>query len=303
MMSSMLVVGSTAFDTLHNALGTHRRVLGGSAVYASLCGSFFAQPKLVGVVGRDFPDEVVESLRQRRIDLGGLEVAPGDTFHWEGRYSDDLTSRETLKTELNVFADFRPKIPDDFRDAPFVMLGNIDPELQLSVLDQVDRPKLVVADTMNFWIDSKLPELKKLLRRIDVLVINEEEARQLAQRHHIKHVAQTLLGLGPRHVIIKQGEYGAMLFVDEADAFNAPAYPLDEVRDPTGAGDSFAGGFLGSLCTASDVNTESMRSAVVAGSVMASFCVEGIGPERLFRLTSEEIKARTERFRELVRFG
>ena len=300
-MSKMLVVGSVAFDTIHNALGTHRKIVGGSATYAAFSGSFFTDVQLVGVVGRDFPDDVVRSMKERRIDVDGLEVADGDTFHWEGRYTDDLTSRATIRTDLNVFADFDPKIPERFRETPYVMLGNIAPELQLSVLDQVRQPKLVVADTMNFWIDGKLPELKKLLKRVHVLVINEEEARQLSGRHHLIHVAHELLKLGPKTIVIKQGEYGAWLFAGE-HVFSAPAFLL-EAQDPTGAGDSFAGGFLGYIAAANSLEPEVLRRAVIYGSTVASFCVEGIGVERLLSIQRADIDARVAKFRELVDFG
>lgn len=297
----MLVVGSVAFDTIHNALGTHNKVVGGSATYASLCGSFFTDVQLVGVVGNDFPEEMVTTLKGRGVDTEGLEIADGETFHWEGRYTDDLTSRESLKTELNVFADFDPKIPEAFRDTPFVMLGNIHPSLQMSVLDQVREPKLVVADTMNFWIDSALDDLKALLKRVDVLVINEEEARQLSGQHHMIHVAAELFKLGPRTLIIKQGEYGAWLFAGD-QVFSAPAFLL-EAQDPTGAGDSFAGGFLGYVAKAGNTEPDTLRKAVIHGSAIASFCVEGVGTKRLLSVTDEEIAERVEAFRKLVDFG
>jgi len=299
-MSSMLVVGSVAFDTLHNSRGSFPRVIGGSATYASLAGSFFTEVQLVGVVGKDFPDELVQTMRKRGIDCDGLEVADGPTFHWEGRYTDDLTSRTSLKTELGVFADFDPKIPEKFRSTPFVMLGNIAPELQLAVLDQVNSPKLVVADTMNFWIDGARPALEKLLRRVDVLVINEEEARSLTGKHHLVQVAAKLLDMGPKTAVIKQGEYGAWLFAGE-HVFNAPAYLLEAV-DPTGAGDSFAGGFLGYVARAGNIEPATLRQAVIYGSAVASFCVEGIAVDRLLNLTREEIVTRVHDFRKLVDF-
>lgn len=299
-MSSMLVVGSVAFDTLHNSRGSFPRVIGGSATYASLAGSFFTEVQLVGVVGKDFPEELVQTMRERGVDCDGLEVADGPTFHWEGRYTDDLTSRTSLKTELGVFADFNPKIPEKFRGTPFVMLGNIAPELQLSVLDQVQSPKLVVADTMNFWIDGARPALEKLLRRVDVLVINEEEARQLTGKHHMVQVAAKLLDMGPKTAVIKQGEYGAWLFAGE-HVFNAPAFLLESV-DPTGAGDTFAGGFLGYIARAGKLDPETFKQAVIYGSAVASFCVEGIAVERLLHLTREEIVDRVHAFRKLVDF-
>lgn len=297
-MSSLLVVGSVAFDTIHNHLGSHARILGGSATYASLAASQLAPVRLVGVVGNDFPKEAVDMLRGRGIDTTGLEVANGDTFHWEGRYADDLTSRTTIQTDLNVFADFEPKIPESFRDSEFVMLGNIAPELQLHVLDQVRSPKLVIADTMNLWIDTALGALKELLSRVDILVINEEEARQLSGFHHPLAVAEALRALGPETVIVKRGEYGALLFLDE-DIFCAPAYPLKTVADPTGAGDAFAGGFLGYLA---QTGHGDLRQAVICGSAAASFCVQDVGIGALEKLGREDIERRIHQFRELTKF-
>lgn len=297
-MSSLLVVGSVAFDTIHNHLGSHARILGGSATYASLAASQLAPVRLVGVVGKDFPKEAVDMLRSRGIDTTGLEVANGDTFHWEGRYADDLTSRTTIQTDLNVFADFEPKIPESFRDSEFVMLGNIAPELQLHVLDQVRSPRLVIADTMNLWIDTALGALKELLSRVDILVINEEEARELSGFHHPLAVAEALRALGPETVIVKRGEYGALLFLDE-DIFCAPAYPLKTVADPTGAGDSFAGGFLGYLAQAEH---DDLRQAVICGSAAASYCVQDVGIGALENLSREDIEQRIREFRELTTF-
>jgi sugar/nucleoside kinase (ribokinase family) len=297
-MSSLLVVGSVAFDTIHNHLGSHERVIGGSATYASLAASQLAPVRLVGVVGKDFPREAVDMLRGHGIDTTGLEVANGETFHWEGRYSDDLTSRETIKTDLNVFADFNPKIPTAFRDSEFVMLGNIAPQLQLHVLDQIDSPRLVIADTMNLWIDTALDPLKEVLKRVDILVINEEEARQLTGFHHPLAVAEALRTFGPETVIVKRGEYGALLFLEE-DIFCAPAYPLKAVSDPTGAGDSFAGGFLGYL--AENGHTD-LRQAVICGSATASFCVQDVGTGALQDLNREHLEKRIRDFRELTCF-
>lgn len=301
-MSSMLVVGSVAQDTIHNHLGTHERVLGGSATFASLAGSFFAPVKLVGVVGRDFPDGGVQLLRDRGVDVRGLEVVEGKTFFWEGRYSPDLTSRESLQTELGVFASFNPKIPAEHRKTPYVMLGNIDPELQVAVVDQMDSPKLVIADTMNFWISGKPLELAKMLKRIDLLVINEEEARQLAGVHNILKAARALLAMGPRIVVIKRGEYGALLFEGET-VFSAPAFPCEEVLDPTGAGDTFAGGMLGFLAKEDRVDATTLRRAVIFGSVIASFCVEGISVDRLVRVSQPEIAERYAAFARLAHFA
>ena len=297
-MSSLLVVGSIAFDTIHNHLGSHARILGGSATYASLAACQLAPVRLVGVVGKDFPREAVDMLRGRGIDTTGLEVADGETFHWEGRYSDDLTSRETIQTDLNVFADFNPKIPASFRDSEFVMLGNIAPQLQLHVLDQVQNPTLVIADTMNLWIDTALDPLKELLKRVDILVINEEEGRQLTGFHHPLAVAEGLRALGPETVIVKRGEYGALLFLEE-DIFCAPAYPLKSVSDPTGAGDAFAGGFLGYLAEKGHAD---LRQAVICGSATASFCVQDVGIGALKDLTREHLEKRIHDFRKLTCF-
>lgn len=301
-MSSMLVVGSVAFDTIHNPSGTHARVLGGAAMYASVAGSFFAPVKLVGVVGRDFGDENVRILQKRNIDLQGLEVADGATFHWEGRYSDDLASRTSLKTELNVFATFRPKLPPALRSTPFVMLGNIDPELQLEVLDQMERPSFVIADTMNFWIEGKRVELERVLRRIDLLVINDEEARQLSGLTNIVKVARALHALGPKRVVIKRGEYGALLFEGD-DVFSAPAYPVEDVVDPTGAGDTFAGGLLGVVAREGRVDSSILKRAVIYGSAVASFCVEGIGPARVLAAEPVDLDQRFRAFAALAHFA
>lgn len=301
-MSSMLVVGSVAQDTIHNHLGTHERVLGGSATFASLAGSFHCPVKLVGVVGRDFPDAAVSLFRERGIDLRGLEIADGPTFFWEGRYSPDLSSRESLRTELGVFATFQPKVPPEHARTPYVMLGNIDPDLQVSVLEQIQAPKLILADTMNFWISGKPRELARMLARIDVLVINEEEARQLTGVHNVGKAARALRAMGPRIVVIKRGEYGALLFENDT-VFSAPAYPVEEVVDPTGAGDTFAGGMLGFLAREDRVETATLRRAVIHGSVLASFCVEGISVERLVAVRPEEIAERYRAFARLAHFA
>jgi sugar/nucleoside kinase (ribokinase family) len=301
-MSSMLVVGSVAQDTIHNHLGTHPYVLGGSATFASLAGQLFAPTKLVGIVGEDFPESAVTLLKDKGIDTSGLEVAKGKTFHWEGRYSNDLTSRESIKTELNVFADFHPKIPASHRNLPYLMLGNIHPDLQVEVLDQVERPKLVIADTMNFWITGTPKELERMLKRIDMLVINEEEARLLACTHNIARAARVLAEMGPKMVVIKRGEYGALLF-ENGSVFNAPAFPVEEVVDPTGAGDTFAGGMLGYIAAEDKLDSATLRRAVIHGSVVASFCVEGISVDRLTTVTQSEVKERYAAFARLAHFA
>lgn len=301
-MNPMLVVGSVAFDTLHFHDSTHPRVLGGSAIYASLAAAHFTPVRLVGVVGKDFPDSDVAMLRDRKIDVGGLEVVEGETFHWEGRYSQDLTSRETIRTDLNVFADFHPKVPTGFQASPYVMLGNIGPNLQLEVLDQIKSPKLVLADTMNLWIDIMHADLVKLLKRVDVLVLNDEEARQLSGVHNLVAAGRKLQSMGPETVIIKKGEHGAMLMRGEDALFSLPALPLEHVADPTGAGDTFAGAFLGYLAQHDDISAAAMRRAIVHGTVVASFCVEGVSTSKLLDASDTAIDGRTNALRDLVRF-
>jgi sugar/nucleoside kinase (ribokinase family) len=301
MSAATLIVGSIAFDTLHLAGKCHPKVLGGSAVYASLAAAQFTKVQLVGVVGEDYPDSATQLLRERGVDLAGLEVTRGDTFHWEGRYSDDLSSRETLRTDLNVFADFKPKIPAAFRRAPFVMLGNIDPTLQIDVLQQIDKPTFVLADTMNLWIDIRHAELTKLCARVNMLVLNDEEARQFTQRGNLVHAAKALRELGPEYVIIKKGEHGALLFHGD-EAFALPALPLSNVVDPTGAGDTFAGALIGHLARSSAVSPLELRRAVAYGSVLASFCVEGVSVERLSTAAAAEVQARFESLKRLTSF-
>jgi sugar/nucleoside kinase (ribokinase family) len=300
-MHPTLIVGSVAFDTLHIGGECHKKVLGGSATYASIAATHFGPVQLVGVVGRDFPDTATRLLRERGVDLGGLEVTDGETFHWEGRYSDDLSSRETLRTDLNVFADFRPKIPNTFRSTPFVMLGNIDPTLQMEVLDQITRPQLVLADTMNLWIDIRRPELCELCKRVDLLVLNDEEARQLTDEKNLVIAARKLHDLGPKTVIIKKGEHGALLLQGK-DVFGLPALPLDSVADPTGAGDTFAGALMGFLAKSGDISSANLRRAVVYGSVMASFCVQGVSTSRIASASPEEVLARFGEFQRLTSF-
>jgi sugar/nucleoside kinase (ribokinase family) len=300
----LLIVGSIAFDDLDMPGGNHRDVLGGAATYSSIAAAFFSSPRVVGVVGGDFPEAHLEALRARSIDTEGVERATGKTFRWHGSYSKDLSSRVSLDTQLNVFADFRPKIPAAYRTTPFVLLGNIHPRLQLEVLDQIERPKLVAADTMNFWISGEPKALGELLKRIDLLVINDEEARELSGIQNLRRAALDIQKRGPAYVLIKQGEHGALLF-DKTGPFFVPAYPLEEVTDPTGAGDTFAGGLMGYLarCGAKDASPHSMRRAMFYAAAMGSFCVEDIGPARLLRLTEHELRARIDEFVSLVDFG
>ncbi|HEY2514352.1 MAG TPA: PfkB family carbohydrate kinase [Polyangiaceae bacterium] len=298
-----MVVGSLAFDDLEMPSGSFRDVLGGAATYSSLAASLLTPGvRLVGVVGSDFGDANLALLKKRGIDTAGVESASGKTFRWHGRYAPDLSSRTTLDTQLNVFADFRPKIPAAYRTTPYVLLGNIHPRLQIEVLDQVERPKLVAADTMNFWISGEPKALAEMLKRIDLLIINDEEARELSGITNIARAASDILTRGPKQLIIKRGECGAMLF-DRHGAFFAPGYPLEEVVDPTGAGDSFAGGLLGYLARHDDLSPQSMRRAMFFASALGSFCVEGIGTTKVAALTGADVGRRIEQFRSLVDFG
>lgn len=298
----VLVVGSVALDSVKTPFGAVEDVLGGSASYFSTAASFFTEVSLVGVVGDDFPPEALVLFREREINIDGLERVPGKTFRWKGEYSYDLNEAITLDTQLNAFEHFRPKLPPSYRESPYVFLANIDPELQLEVLNQVKRPKFVACDTMNFWIQGKLGALNAVLQRVDLLTINEGEARQLAQEPNVVKAAHAILRLGPKALIVKRGEYGALMF-NGSTMFFAPAYPLEAVYDPTGAGDSFAGGFMGYLANVDDVSEEAMRRAIIMGSTMASFNVESFSLERLRSLTYSDIRDRFRAFRGLVNFA
>jgi sugar/nucleoside kinase (ribokinase family) len=300
-MSNLVVVGSVAFDSIETRGVKKTQVLGGSASFFSVAASYFAPVRLVAVVGEDFPEEHIALFRARGVELDGLERKPGKTFHWSGRYADDLTSRTSLATDLNVFAEFRPQLPDAWRDSEFVFLGNIHPSLQLEVLEQCRRPRLVAMDTMNFWISGELAALRKVLQRIDLLVINDEEARQLAEQHNLPRAARAIRAMGPKTVIVKRGDSGALLF-HEHGVFAAPAYPLEEVTDPTGAGDTFAGGFMGYLARVRELGPQAVRRAMFYGSVMASFCVESFSLDRMRNLTQGEIEGRYRAFRDLTHF-
>jgi sugar/nucleoside kinase (ribokinase family) len=301
--SPLLIVGSIAFDDLDMPSGNYRDVLGGAATYSSLSASLLGVgARVVGIVGDDFPDKHVEELRKRGVDTTGVERASGRTFRWHGRYSKDLASRTSLDTQLNVFADFNPRIPTAYQNSPFVLLGNIHPRLQIGVLDQTEKPKLVAADTMNFWIQSEPAALGEMLRRIDLLIINDEEARQLSGIHNLVKAAADIRKWGPRLLIIKRGEFGALLF-DDAGPFFVPAYPLEEVLDPTGAGDSFAGGLMGYLALRKDSSPAVIRKAMYFASALGSFCVEGIGPSRLLSIGKSEVQARISSFAKLVDHG
>jgi sugar/nucleoside kinase (ribokinase family) len=298
---AILVVGSVAYDTVETPFGRAERVLGGSASFFSLAASFFSPVSLVGVVGEDFGDAQLAAFGGRPIDLTGLERTAGKTFHWQGKYSWDLNSRETIRTDLNVFEFFKPKIPASYRGSEIVFLGNIDPVLQLDVLEQVARPRVVACDTMNFWIHGKLQELRETLKRVQILLINDAEARELSGEWNLVKAARAIRAMGPRTLVVKKGEHGVLMFDDEG-SFAAPAFPLETVFDPTGAGDTFAGGFLGYLAGARDSGDAALRRAIIMGSTLASFCVEAFSLDRLLTLTRPEIDERYRLFRRLTYF-
>ena len=298
---SILVVGSVAYDTVETPFGRAEKVLGGSASFFSVAAAFFAPVNLVAVVGDDFSAQAMAAFQGRPIDLEGLERTAGKTFHWQGKYSYDLNSRETVCTDLNVFEFFKPRIPDGYRRSEHVFLGNIDPVLQRQVLEQVERPRLVACDTMNFWISGKPEEVRRTLAAVDILLINDAEARQLSGEWNVVKAARAIRAMGPHTLVIKKGEHGVLMFSEEG-SFAAPAYPLEEVFDPTGAGDTFAGGFLGYLAGAPKVDEAALRRAVVMGSTLASFCVEAFSLDRLLTLSRPEIDARYRLFKRLTHF-
>jgi len=298
---SILVVGSVAFDSVETPFGRVDNVLGGSATYFSTSASFFTDVSLVAVVGDDFPQEHLDFLKSREIDLRGLARVTGKTFHWKGKYGYDLNEAQTLETHLNVFETFKPQIPPAYADSDYLFLANIDPELQMEVLRQVRKPKVIASDTMNFWISSKPEALKEVIGRVDILIINEGEARQLMREPNLVKAARQILALGLKTLIIKRGEYGVLMFTDKS-VFAAPAYPLEEVFDPTGAGDTFAGGFMGYLANTGDTSEEGIRQAIVFGSVMASFNVEAFSLDRMKTLTYREIEERYRDFKALTHF-
>jgi sugar/nucleoside kinase (ribokinase family) len=300
-MSAVLVVGSVALDSVETPFGKIEDALGGSATFFAASASHLTKVNLVGVVGNDFPVDKLEPLRARGVDLSGLMQADGESFRWRGRYRHDLNSAETLETRLGVFSQFRPQIPEQFRKSPYVFLGNIDPRLQLDVLDQVEKPRLVACDTMNFWIESRRNELLNLLERVDILLVNDAEARQLTEQFNLIRAARWIMERGPKHVVIKKGEHGAYMF-SGSSVFFAPAYPLEEVFDPTGAGDSFAGGFIGYLAKTGRTDEAAMRRAVVYGSTLGSFAVERFSIDRLMEIQRVDIARRLEGFRRLVAF-
>lgn len=298
----VLIVGSMAFDDLELPSVTAKDVVGGAATYAAYAATLFAPARIVAVVGEDFPGGVLEELGERDVDCAGIERAQGKTFRWAGRYAHNLASRETLDTQLNVFADFRPKLPAHFTDSPYVLLGNIQPQLQLDVLSQMRAPRFVAADTMNFWISGERKKLGEVLSKIDTLMINDEELRQLAEIHNIRRAAAAVLKLGPKRLVVKRGEYGAMLF-DNDGVFFTPAYPLEDEIDPTGAGDSFAGAFLGYLAAAGSLDGTTLRRGLTLASAVASFCVEGVGPSRLKAVQRADVVIRLEALRTLTHAG
>lgn len=297
----ILVVGSVAFDSVETPFGKGDNVLGGSATYFSTSASFFSDVSLVAVVGEDFPEEHVAFLRSRNVDLRGLSREEGKTFHWKGKYGYDLNEAQTLETHLNVFESFRPRIPDAYRDAEYLFLANIDPELQMEVLSQVERPRVVACDTMNFWISSKPEALRQVIAKVDIFIINEGEARQLTGEANLVKAARRILTMGVKTLIIKRGEYGVLMFSGNS-VFAAPAYPLEEVFDPTGAGDTFAGGFMGYMANSGDTTEAGLRQAIIFGSVMASFNVEDFSLNRLQRLSYGEIEQRYRSFKTLTHF-
>jgi len=297
----VLVVGSVALDSVETPFGKVQEALGGSGTYFSTSASFFTDVRLVAVVGGDFPEEHLDFLRGRRVDLEGLQRAEGKTFRWQGRYEYDLNEAHTLDTQLNVFESFHPELPENYRDADYVFLGNIDPELQLEVLKQVRTPKLVACDTMNFWSTGKREALVKTLAHVDMLVINEAETRQLAEQPNLVKAAKTVMAMGPRILVVKRGEYGVLMFTGDS-IFSLPAYPLEEVFDPTGAGDTFAGGLIGHIAAQGSLDDATLRRAAVYGSVMASFNVEQFSLERMRTLSQRDIESRFASFKQLTHF-
>lgn len=303
-MSKLVIVGTVAFDAIETPFGKTDKILGGAATYIGLSASNFdVDAAAVSVVGGDFPQDYLDLLKDRNINIEGVEIVKdGKTFFWSGKYHNDMNSRDTLATELNVLADFNPIVPDNYKDSDVVMLGNLHPVVQTGVLDQMTKkPTLVVLDTMNFWMDSALEQLHKVIKRVDVITINDEEARQLTGEYSLVVAARKIHEMGPKYVVIKKGEHGALLFHDD-NVFYAPALPLEEVFDPTGAGDTFAGGFAGYLASTGDVSFENMKNAVIYGSTLASFCVEKFGTERMLNLTQDEVNKRLQQFKNLTQF-
>ncbi len=300
--NAVLIVGSVALDSVRTPSGGVERALGGAAVYSSVAASFFSPVRIVGVVGEDFPREHLDFLSSRGIDIRGVQVARGKTFHWSGTYEGDMNQAHTLATELNVFQDFAPVLPEDYKSSRYVFLANIDPTLQLQVLDQIEDARLVGMDTMNFWISGKRDELLEVLKRVDILFINDAELRQLVGTSNLTRAAAEIHKLGPKYVVVKKGEHGAVMYCDQSSCFSAASYPLEEVADPTGAGDSFAGGFMGYISKCDEITEINIRRAVVYGSTLASYNVQDFSLNRLKRLTIDEIDHRYEEFKRIVFF-
>ena len=301
---SLISVGSMAFDAIETPFGKRDKIVGGAATYIAYAASNFVSPvQQISIVGYDFPEDEMNELKKRNVQLDGVEIVPNQkSFFWSGRYHEDMNTRDTLITDLNVLADFKPVVPENYQGAEFLMLGNLSPNVQLSVIDQLKvRPKLIAMDTMNFWMDIALDDLKKVLAKVDVLLVNDGEARQLSGEYSLVKAARAILKMGPKFLIIKKGEHGALLFNKE-HVFFAPALPLEEVFDPTGAGDTFAGGFIGYLAKTKDISFDNMKTAIIMGSVLASFCVEKFGPERLKEITKKDIDTRLAEFVQLANF-
>jgi sugar/nucleoside kinase (ribokinase family) len=301
---SLITVGTMAFDAIETPFGKVDKIVGGSATYVAYAAANFVQPvQQISIVGYDFPQEEMDELKRRGVELDGVEiVADKKSFFWSGKYHNDMNTRDTLITDLNVLEDFDPKVPESFQGAEFLMLGNLMPKLQLSVINQLKkRPKLIVMDTMNFWMDIAMDDLKLVLKEVDVLMVNDGEARQLSGEYSLVKAAKKIMEMGPGFLIIKKGEHGALLF-HESKVFFAPALPLEEVFDPTGAGDTFAGGFIGYLAKTKDISFDNMKTAIIVGSAMASFCVEKFGPERMKEITKADIDGRIAEFVQLVNF-
>ncbi len=302
---SLVTIGTMAFDALETPFGKTDKIIGGSATYVAYSAAYFYTPvKQISIVGGDFPDSEFEDLQQRGVIVEGVEIKKDEkTFFWSGRYHEDMNTRDTLVTELNVLENFDPTVPDSYQDCEYLMLGNLVPAVQMSVIDQIEkRPKLIVLDTMNFWMDVAMEDLKRVLKKVDCIMINDSEARQLSEQHSLRKAAELIFEMGPKYVIIKKGEHGALLF-SENKIFSAPALPLSEVFDPTGAGDTFAGGFMGYVASQGHVSFEVMKDAIIVGSAMASFTVEKFGTERLKNLSNEEINERIAEFNELSSYS
>jgi sugar/nucleoside kinase (ribokinase family) len=301
---SLISVGTMAFDAIETPFGKTDKIIGGSAIYVAYAAAYFVKPvQQISIIGSDFPKDELEELRRRGVHLDGVETVTGKkSFFWKGRYHEDMNTRDTLVTDLNVLADFDPKVPDSYQGAEFLMLGNLAPKIQLNVIQEMrQRPKLIVMDTMNFWMHSAMSELKIVLKYVDMLLVNDAEARQLTGQFSLVKAAKSIMAMGPKYLIIKKGEHGALLFQGD-EVFFAPALPLEDVFDPTGAGDTFAGGFMGYLAKTRDISFDNMKTAIIVGSAMASFCVEKFGPTRLKEITKEDIDIRIQQFKDLVSF-